>query len=70
MCRNLLEDSNREIQNLKNINDNYPKYIVTLDKYDVGNIDGIEIIYLELVNCADWCFEYSTYSDFVGICWR
>lgn len=47
VCRNLLEDSNRVIQNLKDIDDNYPKYIVTLDKYDVGNIDGIEIIYLE-----------------------
>lgn len=47
VCRNLPEDSNREIQNLKDIDDNYPKYIVTLDKYDVGNIDGIEIIYLE-----------------------
>ena len=47
VCRNLPEDSNREIQNLKDIDDNYPKYIVTLDKYDVGNIDGIEILYLE-----------------------
>ncbi len=47
VCRNLPEDSEREIQGLKEINDNYPKYIVTLDKYDMGNIDGIEIIYLE-----------------------
>ena len=47
VCRNLPEDSEREIQNLKDINDNYPKYIVTLDKYDTGNIDGIEINYLE-----------------------
>ena len=43
----ILEDSDREIQNLKEIEDNYPKYIVTLDKYDSGNIDGIEIVYLE-----------------------
>ena len=47
VCRNLPEDSDREIQNLKEIEDNYPKYIVTLDKYDSGNIDGIEIVYLE-----------------------
>lgn len=47
VCRNLPEDSDREIQNLKDIEDNYPKYIVTLDKYDTGNIDGIEIVYLE-----------------------
>jgi len=32
---------------LKNIDDNYTKYIVTLDKYDVESIDGIEIIFLE-----------------------
>lgn len=47
VCRNFPEDSDREIQNLKEIEDNYPKYIVTLDKYDSGNIDGIEIVYLE-----------------------
>lgn len=47
VCRNLPEDSDREIQNLKEIEDNYPKYIVTLDKYDSGNIEGIEIVYLE-----------------------
>lgn len=47
VCRNLPEDFDREIQNLKEIEDNYPKYIVTLDKYDSGNIDGIEIVYLE-----------------------
>lgn len=47
VCRNLPEDSNREIQNLKDIKDNYPKYVVTLDKYDVGNVDGIEIVYIE-----------------------
>ena len=47
VCRNLPENSDREIQNLKDIDDNYPKYIVTLDKYDSGNVDGIDIIYLE-----------------------
>lgn len=47
VCRNLPEDSDREIQNLRDIDDNYSKYIVTLDKYDTGNLDGIKIIYLE-----------------------
>ena len=47
VCRNLPEDSDREIQNLRDIDDNYSKYIVTLDKYDTGNVDGIKIIYLE-----------------------
>ncbi len=47
VCRNLPEDNDREIQNLKDIPDNYPKYIVTLDKYSTGNVDGIEIMYLE-----------------------
>ena len=47
VCRNIPEDSDREIQNLRDIDDNYSKYIVTLDKYDTGNLDGIKIIYLE-----------------------
>lgn len=47
VCRNLPESSNRELENLKEIKDNYHKYIVTLDKYDESTIDGVEIIYLE-----------------------
>ena len=43
----------REIKSLKNINDNYPKYILTLDKIGTNtNDDGI--IHLNLI---DWLLE-------------
>lgn len=34
----------REIGSLKRIDDNYPKYIITMDRYPFGDIDGIIII--------------------------
>lgn len=46
VCRSLPEESNREIDNLKEIADNHRKYILTLDKHSVGYIEGIEIVYL------------------------
>lgn len=46
VCRNMPEDSEREIENLLEIKDNYPKYIVTLDELAAGNINGIKIVYL------------------------
>lgn len=39
----------REITPLRNINDNYPKTILTLDRFTSGNYDGIEV-----VNAVDW----------------
>lgn len=44
VCRMLPEKSNREIENLKSIKDNHPKYVVTMDKLATGNIDGINIV--------------------------
>ena len=46
VCRTLPENSNREIGNLLEIHDSYPKYVVTLDELSTGNIDGIQIIHL------------------------
>ena len=46
VCRNLPEDSNREVGNLLEIRDNYPKYVVTLDELSTGNTEGVKIIYL------------------------
>ena len=46
VCRNIPENSEREIQNLKDLKDHYHKYVVTLDEYAKGNIDGIEIIHI------------------------
>ncbi len=46
VCRNLPEESDRELANLLEIRDHYPKYIVTLDELAAGNIDGVKIMYL------------------------
>ena len=39
----------REMASLRRITDNYPKTIITLDKYTEGSYDGIEV-----VNAVDW----------------
>ena len=46
VCRNLPEESDREIANLLEIKDHYPKYVVTLDELAAGNINGIKIVHL------------------------
>ena len=46
VCRKLPEESDREIANLSEIKDHYPKYVVTLDALAGGNINGIRIMHL------------------------
>lgn len=46
VCRSLPEDSEREVANLLEIKDNYPKYVVTMDELATGNIKGIRIVHL------------------------
>ena len=46
VCRNLPEESDREIANLLEIKDHYPKYVVTLDELATGNINGVKIVHL------------------------
>lgn len=46
VCRSLPEGSDREVGNLLEIKDHYPKYVVTLDELDVGNVNGVRIVYL------------------------
>lgn len=46
VCRNLPETSDREIANLLEIKDHYPKYVVTMDELAGGNINGIKIMHL------------------------
>lgn len=46
VCRRLPEESEREVANLLEIKDHYPKYVVTLDDLDAGNINGVKIIHL------------------------
>jgi hypothetical protein len=41
----------REFSAFKNIKDNYPKYLLTLD-YDSTNIDGIQKL-----NVVDWLLQ-------------
>ncbi|MCP1102675.1 putative AAA+ superfamily ATPase [Aequitasia blattaphilus] len=47
VCRRLPEGSDREIANLLEIRDHYPKYVVTLEELDVGNVNGIKIVHLK-----------------------
>lgn len=43
---------NREIRPLQQIEDNYEKIILTLDRYTLGNYEGIKVI-----NIVDWLLE-------------
>jgi len=44
----------REITPLKTIRDNYRKYILTLDRFTLGNYEGIEVL-----NAVDWLLGQS-----------
>ena len=46
VCRNLPEESDREVANLLEIRDHYPKYVVTLDELAAGNVNGVKIVHL------------------------
>ena len=46
VCRELPDASDREIVNLLEIKDHYPKYVVTMDELAGGNVDGVRIVHL------------------------
>ena len=46
VCRNLPEESDREVVNLLEIKDHYPKHVVTLDELAGGNVNGVKIMHL------------------------
>ena len=46
VCRELPDTSNREIGNLLEIKDHYPKYVVTMDELAGGNVEGVRIVHL------------------------
>ncbi len=46
VCRRLPEESDRELANLLEIKDHYPKYVVTLDEFAAGNINGVKFVHL------------------------
>ena len=52
-CVTIPEDSTRETDNLLEIPDNYPKYVVTLDRLAEGNENGVRIVCLEDFLLAD-----------------
>ena len=46
VCVQLPADSDREVGNLMEIKDHYPKYVVTMNSMDVGIENGIKIVHL------------------------
>lgn len=46
VCVQLPESSDREVGNLMEIRDHYPKYVVTMNRMDVGIENGIKIVHL------------------------
>ena len=46
VCRELPDASDREIVNLLEIKDHYPKYVVTTDELAGGNVEGVRIVHL------------------------
>ena len=46
VCRDIPEDSDRELTNLLEIKDHYHKYVVTKDNLAKGNENGVEIIHI------------------------
>ena len=58
VCRNLPEESDREVSNLLEIKDHYPKYVVTLDELAAGNINGVRIVHL-----ADFLYDMSVMKN-------
>lgn len=46
VCRRMPEESDRELANLLEIKDHYPKYVVTLDELAGGNVNGVKIVHL------------------------
>ena len=52
VCVQLPADSDREVGNLMEIRDHYPKYVVTLNSMDVGVENGVRIVHL-----ADFLLE-------------
>lgn len=46
VCVRIPETSDREVGNLMEIRDHYPKYVVTLNEMDIGIENGIRIVHL------------------------
>ena len=65
VCRRLPEESDREVANLLEIKDHYPKYVVTLDELAAGNVNGVKLVHL-----ADFLLSDTYWSKSVIQCWK
>lgn len=52
VTRQLPENSEREVANLRKLPDAYPKTVITANRMDVGNIAGIDIVHV-----VDWLLD-------------
>lgn len=68
VCRNLLEESDREVANLLEIKDHYPKYVVTLDELAAGNINGVKIVHLADFLLRDACSKKYRWHSYRAKC--
>ena len=55
VCVQIPEGSDREVGNLMEIRDHYPKYVVTLNEMDTGIENGIKIVHLADFLLAEIC---------------
>ncbi len=46
VCRELPTESDREIDNLLEIKDHYPKYVVCMDRLATGNENGVKLVHI------------------------
>ena len=55
VCLRLPDTSDREIENLLEIKDHYPKYVVTMDDLAAGNVNGVKLCHLaEFLLCDNY----------------
>jgi len=60
------ETYEREVRPLKGVRDSYPKTILTLDRFGLGNDEGIKV-----VNLIDWLLErgFPEWPDVLDVFW-
>jgi len=53
------QNSNREIGNLVNLPDNYQKTVLTANRMDVGEVDGVKVVHVVDWLVGEWYFYYA-----------
>jgi len=56
VCMNICDESTREreLKPLRSVRDNYPKTIITYDRFPLNDIDGIKVVPLSEWLTEDW----------------